>query len=130
MRRSIRAVTFVFTLGGAIVVATGCASTQASPPSLSASVDQLTEADIQQANVATAYDAVDRLRRRWFRDLSGNASGDVVVYVHTDQKLGGKETLRDIPARDVMNMRYLKSADAVARYGASASGGAIVVTRR
>ncbi len=111
----------------ALVVAcasSGTASGSADVPT------QITATEIQAANVATAYDAVDRLARRWFRDLSGSASGDVTVYLDTNQKLGGASSLRDIPARDVFMLRYLRSADAVARFGPEASGGAIIVSRR
>lgn len=117
-------------LAASLVVVSACASAGTQAGASAGPPARLTEADIQKANVATAYDAVDRLARRWFRDLSGNAGGEVVVYLHTDQLLGGKETLREIPARDVVQLAYLKSADAMARYGPSASGGAIVVTRR
>jgi hypothetical protein len=109
-------------------IITGCAA--AVQGGAATAADQITEADIAKANVATAYDAVDRLARRWFRDLSGNTAGEVAVYLSTDQQLGGKDSLREIPARDVLTLRYLKSADAMARYGPSASGGAIIVTRR
>src|SRR5687768_6234685 len=113
-----------FLLAGALACASAGTGTTAT------SATQITAADIQKANVATAYDAVDRLARRWFRDLSGNASGDVAVYLDNDQLLGGASVLRDIPAREVVLLRYLKSSDAVSRYGAAASGGAIVVSRR
>lgn len=108
-------------------LACAAATTQGSS---SATPNQLTYTDIQQANVATAYDAVDRLARRWFRDLSSNATGEVTVYLDTNQRLGGKEALRDIPARDVALLRYLKSADAISRFGQEPTGGAIIVTRR
>jgi hypothetical protein len=111
-----------------MIAAVACSS--ATTQTASGIPDQITAADIEKANVITAYDAVDRLARRWFRDMSGNASGEVVVYLDTNQKLGGKEALRDIPAREVVEIRYLKSADAVGRYGQEASGGAIIVTRR
>lgn len=111
------------------LIVTGCASTGTGGTS-SAVPTQITAAEIEAANVATAYDAVDRLARRWFRDLSGNASGSVSVYLDTNQRLGGASALRDISARDVALLRYLRSEDAVARFGSEASGGAIIVTRR
>lgn len=107
---------------------TACAA--ANQGSASGTPTQLTAADIQKANVATAYDAVDRLARRWFQDYSENATGGVRVYLNTNQELGGKEALRDIPAGDVLLLRYLRSADAQAIFGPTASGGAIIVTRR
>lgn len=96
---------------------------------------ELTAADIRKENVrgeivVTAYDAVEWLARWWFHDLSGDASGELSVYLDTNQRLGGKESLRDICATDVFLLRYMRSADAVARFGPEASGGAIVVTLR
>ncbi len=111
------------------LVVMGCASTGTGATD-SSTPTQITAAEIQAANVPTAYDAVDRLARRWFRDLSGNASGPVSVYLDSNQRLGGASALRDIPAREVALLRYLRSADAVARFGSEASGGAIIVTRR
>ena len=120
-----------WSLGRVLVLAFAIAGCSAATQNAStAPVDVITAPDIQKANVTTAYDVVDRLARRWFRDLSGNASGSVAVYLSTDQKLGGKEALRDIAASDVVQLKYLKGADAAARYGASASGGAIIVTLR
>lgn len=111
------------TLGCAAAATQGAGSSSGTPT-------QLTAPDIEKANVATAYDAVDRLARRWFRDLSSNAAGEVTVYLDTNQRLGDRNALREIPARDVALLRYLKSADAVGRFGQEASGGAIIVTRR
>ncbi len=91
---------------------------------------QLTAADIRKENVATAYDAVDWLARWWFHDLSGNASGGVAVYLDSNRRLGGMESLRDVRAADVFLLQYMKSAEAMARFGPDASGGAIVVTLR
>jgi hypothetical protein len=68
--------------------------------------------------------------RRWFRDLSSDSAGEGTAYLDTNQKFGGRNALRDIPARDVAVLHYLKSPDAVGRFGREASGGAITVTRR
>lgn len=105
-----------------------CAS--AGTPAASTGRTEISAEDIQKSGVATAYDAVDRLARRWFRDLSSGASGEVQVYLHTNQKLGGPSSLQAIPAADVVRLSYLKSSDAIGRFGQEASGGAIVVTRR
>jgi hypothetical protein len=94
-----------------------------------ASSNTITAEQIAQTSAPTAYQVVDRLHRTWFRDLTG--TGGVQVYLSTNQKLdGGREALRQIPAQEVALLEYLKSADAVARFGAEASGGAIIVTRR
>ena len=114
----------------ALIVATACASAGGTTGGTARNASEITAAQIAEAKVTTAYDAVDRLARRWFRDMSTGASGTVAVYLDPNQLLGGPETLRDIPAGDVVRIRYLNSADATPRYGAAASGGAIIVTRR
>lgn len=87
----------------------------------------LSAAEIEQANVPTAYEAVDRRRRRWFRDLTGE--GEVTVYMN-NQKQGSKEYLREIPAQDIAYLEYLKGTDAVMRFGQEARGGAIIIHRK
>lgn len=96
---------------------------------------ELTAADIRSENLrgenlVTAYDAVEWLARWWLYDLSDDASDEFGVYLDTGQRLGGEESLRDIRATEIFLLRYMKSADAVARFGLEASGGAIVVTLR
>lgn len=119
----------------AISLAMAACATTAAESESSSVLNQLTAADIRRENVrgdniVTAYDAVDWLARWWFHDFSGDASGELTVYLDTNQRLGNKESLRDICAADVFLLRYVKSADAVARFGPEAAGGAIVVTLR
>jgi hypothetical protein len=102
-----------------------CAST---PKGADSTSNTLTAAEITKANVPTAYEAVDRLRRRWFRDLTGE--GEVQVYLNNQKLDGGKDALRQIPAQDVASLEYLKGTDAVMRFGQDAKGGAIIVNRK
>ena len=92
--------------------------------------DEITAVEIQQANVATAYEAVDRLRHAWFGDPYDVAYREVKVYADPNVELGAKDALRDILANDVVEIRYLTAAQAMARFGPDACGGAIVVVRR
>jgi len=113
-------------LFAAAFAATACAS---APKGSSNSASTVITADqIATANVPTAYDAVDRLHRSWWRDLAN--PGEVVVYMNNQKLEGGKEALRQIPASDVEQLEYLKSADAVMRFGQDAKSGAIIVTRK
>jgi hypothetical protein len=91
---------------------------------------QITAEQIAKANVQTAYDAIDRLHRSWWKDLSAGTTTEVVVYMNNQKVDGGKEALRQIPASDVALLEYLKSTDAVMRFGQDANGGAIIVTRK
>jgi hypothetical protein len=121
---------------------TACASASQSPASGSSnsatgaatatptSANRITADEVANAGVATAYDAVDRLHRNWFRDYTSGGTGEVVVYMNNQKVEGGKEALRQIPAGDVALLEYLKSADAVMRFGPDAKFGAIILTRK
>jgi hypothetical protein len=89
---------------------------------------QLTGEEITAANLPTAYDLVDRLRRPWLR-RDAVTGVDVVVYMD-EQNIGGADKLRDIPSVDVAAMQYLPNADAIRRWGSDIKGSVIVITRR
>jgi hypothetical protein len=108
----------------------GSTSPSTSTTSTAANANRITADQIASLGVATAYDAVDRLHRNWFRNYSSGSSGDVVVYLANQKQDGGKEALRQFPAGDVALLEYLNSTDAVMRFGTDASGGAIIVTRK
>jgi len=117
--------------GKLTLLAASCAMMACASASKSGSNSNIiTAAEISAANVPTAYDAVDRLHRSWFHDLSSGSSGDVAVYMDNQKLEKGKEALRDIPAQDVASLQYLKATDAVMRFGHDASGGAIIVVRK
>lgn len=80
------------------------------------------------ANLPTAYDLVDRLRRPWLR-RDAVTGGDVVVYMD-NRKVGGAAALRDIPSVDVGTLEYLANDEAIRRWGTEVTGSVIVVTRR
>lgn len=112
------------------LAACASAAKSATTAASTASSNRITADEIATANVATAYDAVYSLHRPWFRDMSAGASGEVFVYVDNRALDEGKEALRQIPAGEVATIDYLKSADAVLRFGPRAKGGAIIVTRK
>ena len=122
MRRCLSVLSFLS------VFLVACASAGTHTGSSNENSSHLTSQEITAANLPTAYDLVDRLRRPWLRDDAATG-GEVSVYVD-NQKLGGKEKLRDIPAVDVAEMHFLPSADAVMHFGQDATGGAIVVIRK
>ncbi len=87
---------------------------------------RITAADIAASRVATAYEAVDRLHHPWFKDrLTGQ---EVTVYTDGNRSLGGAESLRRIPAANIVELRYLDGRTAVTRWP-EAGGGAIVVVQ-
>jgi hypothetical protein len=89
---------------------------------------RLTQEEIVAADLPTAYDLVDRLRRPWLR-RDAVTGGDVVVYMD-NRKIGGASSLREIPAVDVGELEYLPNDEAIRRWGSEITGSVIVVTRR
>ena len=109
----------------------GCASAGGgSSAGAKSSGDQsrLTSEEITAANLPTAYDLVDRLRRPWLRRDAATGK-DVVVYMD-QQNIGGATKLRDIPSVEVAELEYLPYDQAVQRWGSQVEGSVIVVTRR
>ncbi len=107
----------------ALAVAAGCATSAREVQNEPA---VLTGEEIASVSVATAYDAVARLRPGYLRP-SGRQSR--VVYMNT-HVVGGVEALRDIPAFRVREIRYLSPREATDRLGSGHEGGAIIVTTR
>jgi len=112
--------------------ATACASGGATDEPATAVRDvrnRLTAEEIAASGVPTAYDAVDRLRRQWKRDMS--APGDAAVSVYLDnRRIGGLDALRNIGAAEVRELQYVSGREAEQRWGPEARGGAIIVLRR
>lgn len=87
----------------------------------------ISNAELAAARVATAYEAVDRLHQRWFKDaLTGRAA---TVYWDNNQPIGGPDALREIPVQDVVEIRYLDGRASNQRWPGN-TGGAIVVVKR
>lgn len=109
----------------AMVVLLACGGNSSSG-SVSPEAASISATEIQSSGGATAWDVVDRLHRRWFRD---QLSGKPVVVYYENANVGGADKLRDFPAREVAELQYLEGQAAVQRYGAGAEGGVIVVVR-
>lgn len=122
MRRSLLALVVL----PAFVIA--CASTGAGASHPASSSPRLTREEIVAADLPTAYDLVDRLRRPWLR-RDAMTGGEVEVYMD-NRKVGGASALRDIPSVDVAELQYMPHDDAVRRWGSQVTGSVIVVTRR
>jgi len=113
----------LFLLATALFSVSACASMGSSSTGT-----RITSEQIAKANVPTAYDAVDRLHRAWFHDLTADAAP--AVYLNNQKLDGGVEGLRQIPAQEVLQIDYMKGTDAMMKYGQDAKGGAIIVTRK
>ena len=80
---------------------------------------------------ATLYEALLGLRPEYMTPLAssgrGLLAGTPVVIVDSSTR-GSLQSLGSIQASTVSEVRFLRSADAVARYGSAFRAGAIVVT--
>jgi len=90
--------------------------------------------DIQAASVATAYQAVARLRPEWLRrrgriSVRNPGAGAVVVYLN-GMRQGGAGELHAIAAEAVVEMEYLSGQEATTRFGTGHGGGVILVRLR
>ena len=135
-----------FSLIAALVVAAapGCASSssgtgasQQSQPSSThrGSPDRITQEELATVDVQNALQAVQRLRPSFLQNRGGASSSitqgpqDVVVYV--DQtRMGGPNTLSQIPITDVKEIQHLSGTDATQRYGTGHGSGVIIVIRK
>jgi len=126
-----------------IAAASGCASSgastgasqQSSPSSHRGSPDRITQEELATIDVQNALQAVQRLRPSFLQNRGGASSSitqgpqDVVVYV--DQtKMGGPQTLAQIPITDVKEIQHLSGTDATQRYGTGHGSGVIIVIRK
>jgi hypothetical protein len=129
----------------------GCASSSASSGTSGTSqplmgrrgnANWITEDEIRTlgAQVDNAYDLVDRLRPSMMRSRASTTTArdgsmgaqtiNVMVYLD-DVRIGEVAAMRNIPANQVKEVRYLTPTDATQRWGTGHASGAIqVVTKK
>ena len=131
-----------FHLIAALVVAAvpGCASSgtgtgASQQSSRRGSSDRITQEELATIDVQNALQAVQRLRPSFLQNRGGASSSitqgpqDVVVYV--DQtRMGGPNSLAQIPISDVKEIQHLSGTDATQRYGTGHGSGVILVIRK
>lgn len=126
------ALTASLTLGGcAAPAAQGAAGATGQAAPARSDRDRLTRADIEATpGLATAYDAVQRLRPHWLRVTGARASDGQVAVYHNNARVGGPEALRQIAIETVGSMRYLDAQDAANQLSGFSRpvGGAILVS--
>jgi hypothetical protein len=103
----------------AVAAAFGCASASAkSGPHKAANL--ITADEIAGTNTTTAYEAVEKLRPAFLHshgtDLSRTDSGLADVYVGV-ARYGDVNSLRNIPAMEVLEIRFYKGAEAATKFG-------------
>jgi len=120
----------------AIAAILGCASGGTSPISDTVRVprtaDYITGEEIVASNASemTAYDAVARLRPNWLAVHGKATHGSEYAMVYVDgQPYGSIESLRNLQAYQVADIRYYDITQAGARFGVKGGTGGVIEVR-
>jgi hypothetical protein len=111
----------------------GTSGTGASTAPRRANVLTAEEIVAAKADNSTSYDAVARLRPQWLTShgpTSFVTEGTEFAIVFVDgHRYGDRNSLRNIPASDVEDIRYYNSAEAGGRFGLRAGTGGVIEVR-
>jgi hypothetical protein len=88
------------------------------------STNVITAEEIASSTARDALEVVDLLRPQWLRTRGGPYLP--IVYLN-NAKYGEIDALREIPAANVAEVRYLSANEATTLYGTGHIGGAIAV---
>ncbi len=128
MQRTAR---WLMLLGVTMVLFAACQTAPRSGPRYDP--DMITAEELETITVNNVYEAVQRLRPRWFqvqrRSPSSMHTGTRVVAFLNKTNLGGFDMLRQISINEVVYLEFLGNAEAVARLAGLGSGhvGAAIV---
>jgi hypothetical protein len=111
-----------------VVLACACASTGQPGSAPTGNRDRLVAAEWEGLNLATAFEAVRRLRASWLIPRGG--TGLPVIYRNNARWSDTPDGLATIQLQSVIEMRYLNASDATIRFGAGLRGGVILLTTR
>lgn len=120
--------------GGGAAAAGGAGVTTAARPARGGA-NLIVEAEVATAGVTNAYEAIQRLRPTMLRGRGGSSSSDLagnesmVVYVD-GVKTGGVQTLNNVVAITIKEIRFVNASDATTRFGTGHPVGAIMVTTK
>jgi hypothetical protein len=94
----------------------------------------ITEAEIIEANVSSAYDVIRKLRANFLSyrgrtNFRGASASEPRVYVD-DQPYGAVSSLRTIRSGQVAEIRLYRAWEATTRFGTGNMDGVIAVTTR
>ncbi len=113
--------------------ASGTSGTSVTPPARSATLLTAEEMTAANVDVGTLYDAISRLRPNWLTSrgttFSPRANEFPVVFV--DGHLYGElDSLRNLYASQVANVRYYSSTEAGGRFGSQGGTSGVIEVRR
>jgi hypothetical protein len=113
-----------------------CASATSSSPRepLPRNPSILLKSEWADQNVSTALEAIEHLRPQFFNrrgETSLQLRNATTLTVYMDNmRLGGIETLRNVPITAIQSIRYLSSGEATYRWGTNHMGGVIQLLSR
>jgi hypothetical protein len=116
-------------LTGVLLASAACAST-GTTPGAAGRPDLLMEDQIRHQSFSTAYDAVLALRPTWLRTRGVDSfrnPGQIQVYLD-NMRMGGVQSLTQIPAVTVSYIRWYDGVDAAGRWGLDHGNGVIFVS--
>src|SRR5687767_2336792 len=125
-------------LAAAIVVAAAACSSAQNPsdaPRLrNSSVLLVDEIEASRAPGWTAHDLITTLRPQFLRSrgvssLRATAPTTATVYVD-GMRFGEIESLRSLPALQILRVEYINASDATTRFGTDHVGGAILISTK
>lgn len=124
-----------FCLLAAGMVLTSCARREANVP-MEYNANIITEAEVIASGAQTAYDVVKKLRSNFVASTRGrttinnaNSPQEPVVFLD-EQMFGALNTLKNIPADQVGEIRLYRAWEATTKYGTGFMAGVIAVTTR
>jgi len=125
---------YVVILAALVAALSDCSATSAGGGGERPGRDVITAAEIAEAGALNAYEAVERLRRRWLTPhgatlLEEPTQQFPMVFVdHVE--FGELDSLRSIRVAEIREIRFIDGRDAVSRYGMEYGAGIIMVITR
>jgi outer membrane cobalamin receptor len=113
-------------------VVSGCYKQQSSGGNSLRNV--ITQEQIESTGYTNVYDVVSRLHGEFLRDrgaisIKTNQHNRAVVFLNS-QEYGIPETLRNVPAGGIGEIRYFTGPEAVSKFGSQYGGGVIQLISR
>jgi hypothetical protein len=93
----------------------------------------ITQEELEASMATNALEAIQRLRPNFLSTRGPgtiNAVDEGIIVYANGIRLGGTDTLRDLPVVEIKEIRYMSAADATQRFGTGHSHGAILITRK
>jgi len=106
------------------LAAASCTAATAAGSVRRGSMDTITEEELEPVAQLSAYEAIERLRPRWFQSRTGRFP---MVHVDGSARGSSEEILASIPCAEVQEMRYMNASDATTRFGTDYADGLILI---